>query len=132
MKRLIQTIAVTLLVLFFAQAQAGEFWGSRNSNKYHYPDCRWAQKINTANLVKFKSPEDAIKAGYVPCKVCRPPVASSSEMKNNFCHTFAQLQMKDVEERQGCCSWHGGVCGCDEVTGRAVCCDSSLSPSCGC
>lgn len=33
-------------------------------------------------------------------------------------------------ERQGCCSHHGGVCGC--ANGRAKCCDGSLSPSCGC
>lgn len=32
--------------------------------------------------------------------------------------------------RRGCCSWHGGVCGCRG--GRAVCCDNTLSPSCGC
>jgi len=31
---------------------------------------------------------------------------------------------------QGCCSWHGGVCGCAGT--RAVCCDGSYSPSCGC
>lgn len=32
--------------------------------------------------------------------------------------------------RSGCCSHHGGVCGCSGV--RAQCCDGSLSPSCGC
>lgn len=32
--------------------------------------------------------------------------------------------------KSGCCSWHGGVCGC--VGGRAKCCDGTLSPSCGC
>ncbi len=32
--------------------------------------------------------------------------------------------------RRGCCSWHGGVCGCSY--GRARCCDGTLSPSCGC
>jgi hypothetical protein len=31
---------------------------------------------------------------------------------------------------QGCCSWHGGECGCSD--GRDVCCDGSLSPSCTC
>jgi hypothetical protein len=31
---------------------------------------------------------------------------------------------------RGCCSWHGGVCGC--LGGRAKCCDGTLSPSCGC
>ena len=33
-------------------------------------------------------------------------------------------------ERRGCCSHHGGVCGCKN--GRALCCDGGLSPSCGC
>lgn len=36
----------------------------------------------------------------------------------------------DEPERSGCCSHHGGVCGCS--AGRAQCCDGSLSPSCGC
>lgn len=35
-----------------------------------------------------------------------------------------------TDERRGCCSWHGGVCGCSN--GRAVCCDQTYSPSCGC
>lgn len=33
-------------------------------------------------------------------------------------------------ERSGCCSHHGGVCGCAGY--RAQCCDGTLSPSCGC
>ncbi len=33
-------------------------------------------------------------------------------------------------ERRGCCSHHGGVCGCQK--GRALCCNGQLSPSCGC
>ncbi len=32
--------------------------------------------------------------------------------------------------QQGCCSWHGGVCGCN--WGRVVCCDGRLSPTCLC
>ena len=44
----------------------------------------------------------------------------------------AKLPMTPIKpiERSGCCSWHGGVCGCSG--GRAVCCDGQLSPSCGC
>ncbi len=38
-------------------------------------------------------------------------------------------QTKTVN-RSGCCSWHDGVCGCS--AGRAVCCDGSYSPTCGC
>jgi len=32
--------------------------------------------------------------------------------------------------QRGCCSHHGGVCGCSG--GRQVCCDGALSPSCLC
>jgi hypothetical protein len=32
-------------------------------------------------------------------------------------------------DQQGCCSWHGGVCGCS--MGHAVCCDGGGS-GCGC
>lgn len=39
------------------------------------------------------------------------------------------LTQEELAQR-GCCSWHGGVCGC--TGGRAVCCDGKLSPSCGC
>jgi len=49
------------------------FVGSSKSDKYHYPYCQWAKKINPANLVEFSSSEEARKAGYVPCKVCSPP-----------------------------------------------------------
>lgn len=31
---------------------------------------------------------------------------------------------------RGCCSHHGGVCGCSN--GRNMCCDGALSPSCRC
>lgn len=32
--------------------------------------------------------------------------------------------------RKGCCSRHGGVCGCEGK--RMKCCDNTLSPSCKC
>lgn len=31
---------------------------------------------------------------------------------------------------RGCCSRHGGECGC--VNGRAKCCDGTMSPTCQC
>jgi len=77
-------LTVTILLLVFVPfAIAAEFWGSKNSNKYHYPDCRWAQRTKPSNLIKFKSPEDAQKAGYVPCEACKPPVASKPSL-NSF------------------------------------------------
>lgn len=50
-----------------------QFVGSINSNKYHYPSCRWAQRIYPENEIWFSSPQGAQAKGYVPCKVCRPP-----------------------------------------------------------
>ncbi|MGK6355802.1 hypothetical protein ACMGDH_11335 [Sphingomonas sp. DT-207] len=32
--------------------------------------------------------------------------------------------------QRGCCSHHGGVCGCKN--GRTVCCDKTFSPTCRC
>lgn len=32
--------------------------------------------------------------------------------------------------KRGCCSHHGGVCGCGGL--RLLCCDGTLSPSCRC
>ena len=42
----------------------------------------------------------------------------------------AKVSEKDVIQQRGCCSWHGGVCGCEN--GRVVCCDGEFSPSCTC
>ena len=125
-------ITIFLLILFIPSVVAAEFWGSKNSNKYHYPDCRWAQKIKPENLIKFKTPEEAQKAGYIPCKVCKPPTASKSELNIQNKSCLASLQSNNTEPRQGCCSWHGGECGCNYATGRVICCDGTLSPTCTC
>lgn len=62
-----------------AQTQRREisYVGSARSNKYHYPTCVWAGKIKSSNLVSFSSPEHAQRSGYVPCKVCKPPLQSA-------------------------------------------------------
>ncbi|MGB9903488.1 MAG: Ada metal-binding domain-containing protein [Desulfotomaculales bacterium] len=54
-------------------SQSKKFVGSINSNVYHYSSCQWAKKISPKNQIWFSSPEEAKKAGYKPCKVCRPP-----------------------------------------------------------
>lgn len=41
------------------------------------------------------------------------------------------LQQTLALAQRGCCSHHGGVCGCD-ISGRKKCCDGTLSPSCTC
>lgn len=131
MKRI---LAVSTILFFLVPYAVGaEFWGSKNSNKYHYPDCRWAQKIKPNNLVKFSSPEEAIKSGYIPCKVCRPPASSRSEKSLEKDVNLAQRKYNEPVEKRGCCSWHGGWCGrCDPSTGKYICCDGTLSPTCYC
>ena len=49
------------------------FIGSIKSDKYHYPSCKWAEKIKPENEIWFSSSQDARNQGYVPCKVCSPP-----------------------------------------------------------
>jgi hypothetical protein len=128
MNKKFRILSVVFVLLFLAvSVNAAQFVGSKKSNKYHTQTCKWAQKINPSNLIKFNSPEEAKKAGYVPCKICQPPISSkvqTSEIK------LACTQTTHDEKRRGCCSWHQGVCGCSG--GRALCCDGTLSPSCGC
>jgi hypothetical protein len=46
------------------------FVGSKNSNKYHLPNCTFAKRIKPENVVCFKSVEDAAVKGYSPDKGC--------------------------------------------------------------
>lgn len=48
------------------------YWSSSRSDKFHRPSCRWARRISPGNLVVFKNRDDALKAGYIPCKECKP------------------------------------------------------------
>lgn len=60
------------------KAKAGEnipsqncaFVGSKNSNKYHLPSCRWAKQIKPENIVCFASAEAASQKGYQSDKNC--------------------------------------------------------------
>jgi len=67
-------LVTAVLVVSTALALDYKYVGSKNSDKYHYPTCRWARKIKPENLVTFKSAQEAQAAGYVPCKVCKPPL----------------------------------------------------------
>lgn len=74
-------IAAVLLLLFLIIPGCSEeahnnnqliYVGSINSDKYHYPDCRWAENIKPENEIWFSSTEDAEEQRYVPCKTCQP------------------------------------------------------------
>ena len=46
--------------------------GNSNTGKFHFASCRWVSKMYDYHKVYFDSRDEAINAGYVPCKVCRP------------------------------------------------------------
>jgi len=50
----------------------GNYVGSIESDKYHYPTCRHAQNILEINKVWFDTIEEAQNLRYVPCGVCKP------------------------------------------------------------
>lgn len=49
-----------------------------------------------------------------------------------FALAISFLLPKNIYAKSGCCSWHGGVAGCDTSVGRQVCNDGTYSPSCTC
>lgn len=46
--------------------------GNSKSRKFHYTDCRAADKISSGNRVGFSSAQEARDAGYSPCGICKP------------------------------------------------------------
>lgn len=49
-----------------------KYLGNSDTKKFHWQSCSRAKKILPKNQVGFSSREEAIKNGFVPCKVCEP------------------------------------------------------------
>ena len=49
-----------------------KYVASKESDKYHYPSCRWTSSINDSNLAHFDSEDEAIASGYSSCGTCKP------------------------------------------------------------
>lgn len=50
----------------------GGFVGNKDSKTLHKASCKAAGKMKAANKVSFASKAEAEKAGYKPCKTCKP------------------------------------------------------------
>ena len=50
----------------------GAYVGSLESDKYHLPGCRFAEKILPENMIWFDTLPEAEHMGYQPCGVCHP------------------------------------------------------------
>jgi methylphosphotriester-DNA--protein-cysteine methyltransferase len=53
------------------------FIGHSASKKVHRAECKWAQKIAERNRVYFTNCQEAVAAGYSPCRTCKPDEPSS-------------------------------------------------------
>ncbi len=70
-------LAIILASWMAAEAAAKPAWiGSKTSNKYHHADCKWVKDIRPENILQFASPDEAARAGYIPCPTCKPPLSS--------------------------------------------------------
>ena len=65
-------ITIITLTTAFATVLASSYIGNANSKKFHYADCAAVGKMNPANKVPFNTRDEAVTAGYVPCKRCNP------------------------------------------------------------
>jgi len=53
------------------------YTGSDTTNIYCYPSCRHARRTLERHVVAFRSAEEALTAGYRPCRICRPLEAAT-------------------------------------------------------
>lgn len=74
MKKSIKLIALTtiLTIILPIIAYAMTYIGNARTYKFHIQGCRAERRMNEANRIYFSSRQEAINAGMVPCKICRP------------------------------------------------------------
>ncbi len=53
-------------------SESVQYIGNLNTHKFHFASCRYVSAMNPANKVPFATRDEAVQAGYVPCKVCKP------------------------------------------------------------
>ncbi|MBK7292495.1 MAG: hypothetical protein IPI84_01530 [Holophagaceae bacterium] len=53
-------------------APASAIVANKDSKTYHRSDCKVAAKMKASNKTSFASAAEAAKAGYKPCKICKP------------------------------------------------------------
>jgi hypothetical protein len=49
-----------------------KYVGNSNSKKFHISTCSYVSQMSADHRVNFSTRQAAIKAGYIPCKVCNP------------------------------------------------------------
>ena len=70
-------------------ASTAPFVGHKGSKKVHSASCRFAQQMADRNKAYFKTYKEAVDAGYVPCKVCKPDQMAAIEAPSQTGETKA-------------------------------------------
>ena len=71
-KFLAAVVALIFVTATVATVFATNYVGNAKSKKFHVSSCSFVGKMNPNNRVDFQSRDEAIAAGYVPCKRCSP------------------------------------------------------------
>ena len=58
-----------------------DYVANKNSDVFHFPDCKWTHKIKPKNMITFSSVQEAKSQHFVPCRDCRPD--SSDTFQNS-------------------------------------------------
>jgi hypothetical protein len=64
--------------------QEYKYVASKFSIHYHLLTCKKAKRIQKQNGVTFASAEEAVKAGYIPCGLCKPPDKDATRDRIKF------------------------------------------------
>ena len=54
------------------RCEDGDFVANKNSDVFHHPDCKWAQKIKSKNRITFSNVQAAQEKHFMPCRDCQP------------------------------------------------------------
>ncbi len=55
-----------------SESSGAVYWASEKTDKFHKPNCEWAQKISDNNKIVYHSRQEALDSGRQPCEVCNP------------------------------------------------------------
>ena len=72
MKKFAFMLVVSIFAFMMTHALASNYVCNANTGKFHYASCYMVDKMNPSNKVFMNTREEAINAGYIPCKRCKP------------------------------------------------------------
>ena len=69
-KKIALALVATMVLSIATPTLAADYLGNPRSMKFHYSSCRTIK--HPEKFVELGSRDEALAAGYVPCKVCNP------------------------------------------------------------